>query len=513
MSTVSSNVPFSNYDNNSSQSPPKPSSPASPTFATHSQTAFRYRDIIRGQNAPFPATPTSSHSSSHNHTHTHTHTQSFLEPPAHLTYAEFLQTWTDVHVARWLNDIKCGNLSQVFKTNDIRGDVLLELDQVGLKEMGITSIGDRLRILNAIKTLRQRAATRSPLVSPAVDRPISHSLDHPRDEVTNGADDSRGDISPYRQEPRRPPPLNLKSANGQRPDLPYLAREHPPDSARSNSGVNPVSAIRPLPQPNQIPSSSSSSHTPSSSFSRTSHPPLPPIPRAQPPPPPASRGPAARLISTPTGRRTPTQDVPVYVTQPPPPAPNQAPAAWSAKPADARTGSPYSQLRPNPVHSRHGSSGISPPTGSSPITKQLWGSANYYGNTSLQPPPTQQYNLPSIVESFQSHTPSSVSPLGFPPSRNHNSPNHSHPNAPSLDDLRRKIVKFVLADNTQTFSIDVGSCMTGAEILEKAIKKIGGSGLRNDSDRLEIIQNDENGLNIDGWGVYLNMGQGDGPGQ
>lgn len=78
-----------------------------------------------------------------------------MDPPPGVNYADFMKTWTDHHVARWLTDISCGNQAVVFKDNDIRGDVLLELDQVALKEMGISSIGDRLRILNAVKVLRQ----------------------------------------------------------------------------------------------------------------------------------------------------------------------------------------------------------------------------------------------------------------------------------------------------------------------------------------------------------------------
>jgi mitogen-activated protein kinase kinase kinase len=77
-----------------------------------------------------------------------------------MTCHEFLRTWSDNYIACWLVDIKCGNHGNTFKANDIRGDVLLELDQVTLEGMGITSIGDRLRIVNAVKTLRQKSAVK-----------------------------------------------------------------------------------------------------------------------------------------------------------------------------------------------------------------------------------------------------------------------------------------------------------------------------------------------------------------
>ncbi|EIW51221.1 uncharacterized protein TRAVEDRAFT_88389, partial [Trametes versicolor FP-101664 SS1] len=66
--------------------------------------------------------------------------------------------WTDAHVAVWLSEIRCAHLAATFRANDIRGDVLLELDQMILKEMGMSSVGDRVRILNGVKHLRQRCS-------------------------------------------------------------------------------------------------------------------------------------------------------------------------------------------------------------------------------------------------------------------------------------------------------------------------------------------------------------------
>src|SRR5712671_6567147 len=83
-----------------------------------------------------------------------------LDLPPGMNYPDFLRTWSDPHVSAWLNNIKCGHHASTFRTSDIRGDVLLELDQVNLKEIGIASVGDRLRILNAVKALRQRCSNR-----------------------------------------------------------------------------------------------------------------------------------------------------------------------------------------------------------------------------------------------------------------------------------------------------------------------------------------------------------------
>ncbi|TFK76404.1 Pkinase-domain-containing protein [Pluteus cervinus] len=504
MSTIAANGSFSNVDS-SSQSPPKPASPASPTFTPSTQSANRYYNIIRGQNAPFPTTPTSANYNS------------TLEPPSNVSYADFIRTWTDVHVARWLNDIKCSSHASTFKANDIRGDILLELDQVTLKEMGISSIGDRLRIVNAVKSLRQRVSARSVSTTPTHEQARSTDSGHHHTSST----DSRDGGPFHRQEPRRPPPLNLQNNNG-RGDLPHIVREHPPDSGRPNP-------IRPLPQPNATPAAAttttpSSSHiASSSSSSRGTLPPLPPIPRSQPPQPPSARGPTGRLLNTPpTGRRTPTQEPPAYTNQglPPPPA-NQTPPAWANKAPEARSNSPLGHLRrgsPN-VHGRNGSLGMNSPGGPSPSKLPRAPAANNYpyANSSLQPPVAQQHNLSPISESFTTQHGSSGTPS---PPVNYQSTRptyaaqaqaHAHANAPSLDDLRRKLVKFLLPDNNLTYTIDVASCTSGAEILEKVLKKIGTGGLRGEIDSTEQVMSDDHGLSIDGWGVYLNMGQNDGP--
>lgn len=86
-------------------------------------------------------------------------------------------------------------------------------------------------------------------------------------------------------------------------------------------------------------------------------------------------------------------------------------------------------------------------------------------------------------------------------------PSSSAPGAPSLDDLRRKLVKFVFTDGGHTATVNVAECTDGVEILERVLKKFGklGPGTIGDT------ESDEGGLCIDGWAVYLDWGQ-DGPG-
>ena len=78
-------------------------------------------------------------------------------------------------------------------------------------------------------------------------------------------------------------------------------------------------------------------------------------------------------------------------------------------------------------------------------------------------------------------------------------------NNPSLDDLRRKLIKFTLPDESRTTALDVAGCSGGVEILSKALKKFNKLG----TDGSESVQSEDGGLTIDGWGAFLDWGQGD----
>lgn len=75
-------------------------------------------------------------------------------------------------MAEWLRTIGCQKYDTVFESeltlflpapreadlleNNITGETLLECDQSVLKELGITKVGDRVRIFVAVKALRAR---------------------------------------------------------------------------------------------------------------------------------------------------------------------------------------------------------------------------------------------------------------------------------------------------------------------------------------------------------------------
>ncbi|CAI2186005.1 3755_t:CDS:10 [Funneliformis geosporum] len=64
-----------------------------------------------------------------------------------------VRNWKYDQVACWLQENNFREYQKVFSDNDINGDVLLELDHEILKELRIRSIGERVRILLAVKTL------------------------------------------------------------------------------------------------------------------------------------------------------------------------------------------------------------------------------------------------------------------------------------------------------------------------------------------------------------------------
>ncbi|EKM82649.1 hypothetical protein AGABI1DRAFT_68456 [Agaricus bisporus var. burnettii JB137-S8] len=523
MSTLTASNAFYSLDD----SPPKPSSPVTPTGqpSVAARSFMNLNPEVRGHHAPFPITPTA------------TTLNPPLDPPPGISFADHLKTWSDTQTAKWLADCKCSHHAETFKANDIRGDIILELDQATLKEMGIASIGDRLRMLNAVKHLRQRASNRPTAVSS-------------RHTISSNQPKTDG-VPTTRSHTKRPAPLRLNGTLTQN-DLPAIAREPPPDSAKS---TNLGASFRPLPQPgqqsNQSLGGSFNSHT-------NAHPITPNHPRAQLPPlPPPSRAPPP-----PPGRRagqwavTPTQEAPPsYTAGSLPLAPQQSQLLtpsnnWVSpyhSPPDSRPGNATSKIssrstsplpvrgaRPNainPIHGRNGSGSlVSPSSSSSPSTKlpprPSTTGTNYhpYANpqaTALQPPPGYPgHALSPIEEQFNASQSALNSPSPhsqYPGSRGpvHGNSGSGSGQQLSYEEIRRKLIKFVLPDEGLTYTIDAVTCTGGVEVLEKVLKKFGkGVSRAADGDTsLEYAITPQGGLTVDGWGVYLDMGQQDGPGE
>ncbi|KAF9544717.1 ATP binding [Mortierella hygrophila] len=85
-----------------------------------------------------------------------------------------MRQWDDDGISTWLYDNKMAHYDNLFVEHCVRGAALLELDHYALKEMGISSLADRIRILAAVKTLRIRCLVVHPLSNGGSSNGYSH---------------------------------------------------------------------------------------------------------------------------------------------------------------------------------------------------------------------------------------------------------------------------------------------------------------------------------------------------
>jgi hypothetical protein len=65
-----------------------------------------------------------------------------------------------IDIADWLRGLGLEQYAQLFRDNDIDGEILGGMNAEDLKELGISSFGHRRRLLNAITALGGAPATR-----------------------------------------------------------------------------------------------------------------------------------------------------------------------------------------------------------------------------------------------------------------------------------------------------------------------------------------------------------------
>ncbi|KAF9514518.1 hypothetical protein BS47DRAFT_1343100 [Hydnum rufescens UP504] len=447
-----------------------------------------------------------------------------LDCPPGLTHLEWVKQWSDPHVSKWLSEAKVGHHATRFRENDIRGDLILDLDQTALKETGIISVGDRIKILVAVKALRQKCM-RSTSVPPSASMSGSqmgrdaHGQSSTTKEVMSGTTTGR------RLDTARPPPLHITESASR--DLPQLVG--------SAQGI-PATA-KPTPTPRY------------------------------PPPPPRQRtngnvslGPP---LSTHTpGRRTPEPHAPPPFTKDPlPPAPTQTTvpsAQWHAGdyglPARPNPGNllggtfapdkrsvpfprsasplPSVALRSIPNRSLHqkspSMSQASKPLNPAPALSARPGTSGEIGSTSSTishpyqssnhairdrdpiilptlhvPNSGNGFPLSPIVETSQTEA---TTPITRGLSSTHsNSPSQAAPK--SLEELRRLCVKFILADEGHSRVINVGDCQGGVQVIENVLKKMN----KIHGGPVVATENEDGALIVDGWAVYLELPGHEGP--
>jgi SAM domain (Sterile alpha motif) len=67
----------------------------------------------------------------------------------------------------WLRSLGLGKYEAAFRENDIDETVLPSLTHETLKDLGVTSVGHRLKLLEAIAALRNDAGAKAPSVDAA----------------------------------------------------------------------------------------------------------------------------------------------------------------------------------------------------------------------------------------------------------------------------------------------------------------------------------------------------------
>jgi hypothetical protein len=68
----------------------------------------------------------------------------------------------------WLRSLGLGQYEAAFRENDIDETVLSGLTHENLKELGVTSLGHRLKLLDAVAALRTDAEVNGPSADPAI---------------------------------------------------------------------------------------------------------------------------------------------------------------------------------------------------------------------------------------------------------------------------------------------------------------------------------------------------------
>lgn len=137
-------------------------------------------------------------------------------------------------MGEWLKSVNCGKYRQLFASNNINGDALLDCDQNILKEVGVSKVGDRIRIMVAVKALRTHTVSLSKV------HHLQNDLNFKAARIDAAAASSQNGLySPtatYNHYPR--------SGNNSANSSPSLPPRPAHDSPHSPASIEPSSHIR-----------------------------------------------------------------------------------------------------------------------------------------------------------------------------------------------------------------------------------------------------------------------------
>ncbi|KAJ1024835.1 hypothetical protein NDA16_002875 [Ustilago loliicola] len=436
-----------------------------------------------------------------------------------------LGRWEDADVAAWLIAARLGHYASTFAENDIRGSVLLDVDQSALKEMGITMVKDRVRIQAAIKLLNKRCVdatiARRPSVAslPPLSPLASHALYANEGEIEYLQHDHHGDPSAeglgsnfglnsmgMRRGQMRPPPLTLKQSTSR--GMPGYAS---PANSLNNSQSFGLSAARGL-TPGaargsvwNTASSSSGSSKPSTADGAL-HRKVNSIGSMA-----ASAIPGASTLSAPRhalgGHNTVQNGRPSTATgasgySSTPGSHQSRGGLTSSSPTGASFGSGIGSNAARPstatgAQTYSGSMGAGPSSGRdgySPLTPIS--ESNSHGTTPTTPSGIQQqqqsggysvgrgpfaasqrYNAsPASSQQQQSSSGKSIRRIDSGEGYNlmaSQLAGYQNPNPPTLEDLKRRTIKFISEEDNTTRIVNVSDCRDAYDVMVRVLKKFG----------------------------------------
>ena len=487
-------------------------------------------------------------------THPRPTTPPLLRAPAQTPFSAYLRSWGPSEIATFLGLYRCGQYAAVFQKNDIDGKVLLDLDMATLKELGVAKVGERVKLLGGIKDLRRRAAGVSavPVSAPRIELRLNGAstpdTGHPQSpDLRRQA--STSSSSNRRLNTGRPPPLDLHPHQSTRP-LPMAYQNHPasatthaqhqslttprPRLQQSSSSNATVTLANSVPAParnNSLlrapPARDGSRRSPSpinaDSASFVDRP-LPAAPGATA----QQQSSAAEYANSITQRRQATEGRSTPVDQRALPSrPAQVSAATKnehRKQTSIGATPPRKEI--SPIKSKFAQFvGARPNQSGSPMHPFAAASSPYRsaeprdetgGMTSITSPSPAATGTTSNPLAHRRQLTSGAVPSssGMTPSKSSSSENKPAEKttgkdvtllsqAQSLEDIRKQVVKFIMAEDDTSRTVNVASCTSGVEVLERVLKKFGKwnevtASVSTDDE----FDEDDDYLQVDGWGLY-----------
>ncbi|WVQ84003.1 hypothetical protein IAT38_006148 [Cryptococcus sp. DSM 104549] len=221
--------------------------PTSPYFSqySHHPTIRHPYATATPKAQPPPSVASYSTNSSFNHP-SRSSSPPLYRAPAGVSFPDYLRSWRDPQIRELLDTVECAHYAPLFKRHNVDGRVLLDMDKPALTEIGITKVGDKVKIARVISDLKKKVAdAKKPPVqlrlngnaTPPIES-VEHFLPPPPAPAHRSSSSSRlartangAAATARRLNSSRPPPLDLQQYTSSR-QLPQ-AYQHTLTSASS----------------------------------------------------------------------------------------------------------------------------------------------------------------------------------------------------------------------------------------------------------------------------------------